>query len=566
MIKINIHIYTAALFISLMFLNTGFTQTIINSKHNLSATGPGTIKATSESEICVFCHTPHNSSPRKPLWNKPDPGVSYTLYSSSTTESNPGQPERSSILCLSCHDGTVALGNVISRPTDITFNSGITTMPTGTSNLTTDLSDDHPISFLYDNALATQDGELKDPATLTGPVKLENGNLECTACHDAHNDVFEDFLVATNQYSDLCLYCHQKNFWSNSDHKNSNKTWNGSGTDPWFHTNYTTVAENACESCHSPHTASGHVRLMNFTIEEDNCYVCHTGNVATENIQAQIDKPYSHEVFSYSGIHDPEEPNIVQTKHVECADCHNPHAVNNQVANPPNANGNIIGVKGVNTDGIGVNNIQYEFELCYSCHADSPDKPASPTSRQIEQNNVRLEFDLSNPSFHPVEGQGQNNNVPSLIPPLTESSLVYCTSCHASDGTNSPSGPHGSIYPSILKFNYETADYTPESFQAYELCYQCHSRNSILNDDSFSEHKTHIQEENTPCNACHDPHGISSSQGSTTNNTHLINFDVSIVQPVRMGLLEFIDDGTFAGSCYLNCHGKRHNPKRYPGD
>ena len=311
--------------------------------------------------------------------------------------------------------------------------------------------------------------------------------------------------------------------------------------------------------------SEGQFRLMNYSLEEQNCYPCHNGNVAATNIQAQINKPYNHSIEVYNGIHDPTEPNTVQTKHVECEDCHNPHAVDNTVANPPDANGFIKGVKGVDTDGNDVTEIQFEYELCYRCHADSPDKPGSSIVRQIEQNNVRFEFDLNNPSYHPVEGAGANNNVPSLIPPYTESSVIYCTDCHASDGTGSPDGPHGSIYPHILKFNYETADNTPESYSAYELCYQCHSRSSILNDDSFSDHKKHIQGEDAPCSLCHDPHGISSSQGNNSNNTHLINFDISVIEPdPNSGRLEFIDDGTFAGRCYLRCHGKRHNPKRYP--
>ncbi len=560
--KSKIHILFLTIFITYSF--SLFSQTIIDTKHNLSVSGPGTIKAVSESEICIFCHTPHNSSPRSPLWNKPDPGVTYTLYTSSTTQGNPGQPDRSSILCLSCHDGTIALGNVLSRTNDIVFVSGITTMPPGATNLSTDLSDDHPVSFLYNSALSSQDGELVDPSTLTGPVKLENSYLECTACHDPHANVNGDFLVVTNQNSSLCMYCHQKNFWDNSSHKNSSATWNGSGTDPWFHTDYTTVSANACENCHNPHTASGHFRLMNFTPEENNCLVCHNSNVANEDIQSELNKPYRHEVTTYNGIHDPEEANVVQTRHVECADCHNPHAVNNVTANPPAVNGFIKGVKGVDTDGNPVSEIQFQYELCYRCHADSPDKPGSPTTRQIEQSNVRLEFDLSNPSFHPVEGQGVNPNVPSLISPLSESSVIYCTDCHASNGNGSPDGPHGSIYPHILKYNYETADNTKESYQAYELCYQCHDRNSILNNDSFKDHKKHIRGEDTPCNVCHDPHGISGSQGNSTNNTHLINFDISIVQPVGMGRLEFIDTGTFSGKCYLRCHGKKHNPKKYP--
>jgi hypothetical protein len=180
--------------------------------------------------------------------------------------------------------------------------------------------------------------------------------------------------------------------------------------------------------------------------------------------------------------------------------------------------------------------------------------------RQIVQNNVRLEFDPSNPSYHPVTTAGRNNDCPSLIgPDWTEASLVYCTDCHAGNGTGATAGPHGSIYRAILRYRYERADNTPESSSAYELCYSCHSRASILNDDSFGEHKKHVAEERTPCNACHDPHGISSTQGTATGNTHLINFDRNIVLPTGSGVLRFVDTGPGQGYCQLNCHGKMHN-------
>ena len=58
---------------------TAHTASITASKHNLSATGPGTIKATTESEICVFCHVPHNSKPSGPLWNRDQPTGTYTV-------------------------------------------------------------------------------------------------------------------------------------------------------------------------------------------------------------------------------------------------------------------------------------------------------------------------------------------------------------------------------------------------------------------------------------------------------------------------------------------------------
>jgi len=89
------------------------------------------------------------------------------------------------------------------------------------------------------------------------------------------------------------------------------------------------------------------------------------------------------------------------------------------------------------------------------------------------------------------------------------------------------------------------------------------SVNSLLNDDSFTEHKKHLQHE-IPCSACHDPHGVSSAQGVAAANSHLINFDINIVQPdPDTGRLEFIDRGAFRGECYLLCHGKKHSSLSY---
>ncbi len=539
-------------------------QIVVNSKHNLSISGPGTIKATSESEVCVFCHTPHASRPVAPLWNRDDPGSTYTLYSSSTLGAVPSQPDGSAILCLSCHDGTIALGNIVSRTNDITFSGGITTMPTGAKNLTTNLSDDHPVSFSYTPAVASADGQLKDPSTIGMPVQLESGKVQCVSCHDPHDDTYGKFLVASKQFSDICFKCHDRNYWAASSHNLSNASWSGTGTSPWQHIEfpYATVAENACENCHDPHNSAGTPRLLKASAEENNCLDCHNGNVASTNIQTETLKLYTHNVYGYNNIHDPTEAAMSSTLHVECQDCHNPHAVNNTTANAPNANGFLTGIKGIDQGGNAVTAITYEYELCYRCHADSPTKPASVITRQIEQNNVRLEFDQANPSYHPIEAAGVNNNVPSLIAPLTASSVIYCTDCHASDGA-SPSGPHGSIYPQILKYRYETADWTPESATNYELCYNCHSQTSILNDDSFKEHDVHVRGDDVPCSSCHDSHGISSSQGNSTNNSHLINFDLSIVSPDNMGRLRFEDQGTYKGRCYLNCHGIKHSPRSY---
>ncbi|VAW45953.1 Cytochrome c family protein, partial [hydrothermal vent metagenome] len=47
---------------TVVFSAVSGVEDIVNTKHNLSASGPGTLKATTESRVCVFCHTPHGST------------------------------------------------------------------------------------------------------------------------------------------------------------------------------------------------------------------------------------------------------------------------------------------------------------------------------------------------------------------------------------------------------------------------------------------------------------------------------------------------------------------------
>ena len=144
--------------------------------------------------------------------------------------------------------------------------------------------------------------------------------------------------------------------------------------------------------------------------------------------------------------------------------------------------------------------------------------------------------------------------------------MVKCTDCHASD-SSTIRGPHGSVFSPILVRNYSTADFTPESPSAYALCYGCHDRDSILGDESFKEHDKHIKGEDTPFSACHDPHGISYTQGSSSGHTHLMNFDRSVVfKSEGAGRLEFNDLGDRRGECYLTCHDEDHKPQDYEND
>ena len=89
-----------------------------NTKHNLSVTGPGPVKAQTETQVCVFCHTPHAAEnlPGAPLWNRRQSNATYTPYTSKSLEANAlelaNAPGGSSKLCLSCHDGTMAMSNI----------------------------------------------------------------------------------------------------------------------------------------------------------------------------------------------------------------------------------------------------------------------------------------------------------------------------------------------------------------------------------------------------------------------------------------------------------------------
>jgi predicted CXXCH cytochrome family protein len=555
--KAKIGALLAILFFNLAPLRAA--ESVISSKHNLSVSGSGDIRATLESEICIFCHTPHRATGAQPLWNHTLSDATYTPYNSSTIKAAVGQPNGSSKLCLSCHDGTVALGKINSRSGIIEMRNSVTTLPSGSTRLGTDLSDDHPVSFNYDNALVTANGQLKNPSTLDQKVRLDhNGQMQCTSCHDPHNNEFGKFLVQNNLASGLCIECHTMTSWPGSTHRTSNKTWNGTGVNPWPNTTAHTVAEAACESCHAPHNAGTKPRLLTFATEEQNCTSCHSGNVATKDVEAEFRKLSVHPIFSTSGVHDPAEDAINPARHVECADCHNPHAANSTIALAPNASGALAGLRGVNQDGAVVMPLNKEHELCFRCHADSTSRGPARVPRQTVETNTRLEFAPDNASFHPVVAAGKNPNVPSLLQPMTVTSRIYCSDCHNSDtgpgaGGQGPNGPHGSSFEPILERQLALTDNQTETSGTYALCYKCHNRSSILADESFP-HRIHVVDNKAACATCHDAHGAQ-------NSTHLINFNSLYVTPLQSnGKLEFVDTGTYRGNCTLTCHSTGPTP------
>ena len=550
---------------------------IVNSVHNLAATGPGTVKAVGGTDACIFCHTAHHANGEMPLWNHAMSSVSnYVVYSSTRLDAlnlTVPQPNGSSRLCLSCHDGTVALGNVSSGAA-ITMQNGVTTMPAGAGNLGTDLSQDHPVSFVYDSGLAARDPQVKDPATLTGRVRLDKlGRLQCTACHDPHDNQFGNFLVMGNSGSALCLTCHQPPAWSGSVHAIAATPAPAAITSKLAPATRaggkaaaaapTTMAAIGCANCHMNHGAATGTHLLQSRSPEQNCLACHDGNTGRKNLAADFQKPSIHPITlnseSHSSTEDPINPKL---RHVVCADCHNPHASTPTTAVAPKASGALTKVTGVTAAGAVINPLTKEYELCFRCHADSAARSPATVPRQHPEANTRLQFSLANQSFHPVEGAGKNHaTVPSLVSPLTVNSLMYCTDCHNSDsgpktGGGGANGPHGSIYRPLLERNLNTADFQGESAAAYALCYQCHSRSVVLSDTSFRYHQKHVVDDQTACTTCHDSHGVASEP-------HLINFNTSYVTPSANGRLEYASTGRFRGNCTLTCHGKDHQATPY---
>lgn len=181
------------------------------SAHDFSGLSP-------TQEICIFCHTPHNADTSvtdAPLWNHEVTTRNYILYNSPTFDATPSQPQGASRLCLSCHDGTVAVDSYGGQ-------SGVIFLGGDLAIGADELSNDHPVSFSYDDALAIEDGELflpsSSPSGLGGTIQedlLFNDRLECSSCHDVHNGasaaaVNDSLLLVTQASSQLCLTCHDK--------------------------------------------------------------------------------------------------------------------------------------------------------------------------------------------------------------------------------------------------------------------------------------------------------------------------------------------------------------------
>ena len=199
---------------------------ITGSKHDLSSATGGILKAsgTGADQLCSFCHTPHfgsSATANLPLWNRTTTTSGYTMYTSATIDmTTAAQPQGVSAACLSCHDGVVALDQLMNKPGSGLTGGALTFTPALTNNrlnatqnpaafISQNLSNDHPISITYDPTKDTKFNPVVAGKVGTLPLYgAAKNQVECGTCHNVHDATISPFLRVANTSSSLCTTCH----------------------------------------------------------------------------------------------------------------------------------------------------------------------------------------------------------------------------------------------------------------------------------------------------------------------------------------------------------------------
>lgn len=568
---------------------------IQSTLHNLSTGGPGGVKAASggTSEICVFCHTPHGASSeiRAPLWNRTLSAAAYSTYASSSLDVDDGidQPTGGSKLCLSCHDGTVAIGQVTNQPGS-GFGSGVLamtgaeadgTMPAGegettgfTRRIGTDLRNDHPISFTYDDALAAADGELSVPSgpdngadigtRSTGkhdvPLFIDavdgQAKLQCTTCHDPHVTGGAGYtesikFLRLKRFQDeanamtgsepnsangpgatfsadndiVCLACHDKMGWEGSAHANpavaDERYLDGPAALREFPGGIR-VWQAACLNCHDTHAVSGSRRLLREGVG---------GTITAGGAKGG----FTRESFGYA-----EKSAIEET----CYQCH---------TDPVRANGDTILANAAGTgDPTEVPDIESDFALAYRMPITTGEQASNParevhdiSSRVADSYNDCVDVDGKPDSqcgADFIESQANLGNVTDTGGTL-DNRHAECTDCHnphrvvksacfngssnaacddtvnfaQSDGTHDHSSGHTNLASGVLRgaWGVEPTYPTDPSFYQVPTGFTVKRGDPATVDNTTAA--TWVTREYQVCLKCHSNYGYDDADLTTDN-------------------------------------------------
>ncbi len=538
-------------------------SSVVDTKHNLSLSVIGPAQNTHYPGACSMCHAAHGSFGPQQMWARPDSLAVYQPYQSESIKAYVGQPTGASKRCLSCHDGTLALAPSHGE----NFGAGVRLTEASSSYIGTDLRDDHPVSFSYIESISSGRRDLAPASALTGPVKLDRaGFVQCTSCHDPHDNTYGHFLTQPNRNGELCVNCHQFSGFMAATHATVTLSGaNGLLRAAGVRQPVGEDTRSGCNACHLSHTSPSREQLLLLDEEKTLCLACHDGRQAQSNIAAALNKPYAHPVGMMPRLTQTDTDPFIDDGSVECSDCHNPHRSNAASSTGLGLPGAMVGVSGVDESGNLRENAMFEYQVCFKCHSRESNQSLDHIIRQVDNVPVSRQFAQPSASAHPVITPASRANSPSLRRGLNGLTRITCSDCHGGDGSGGgAAGPHGSRFPFILKQEYRAGDEVSESASAYALCYQCHDRISILNDESFRYHQRHVVQGRVSCSVCHDAHGVPADRDDPARHQFLMNFDLSIVQPeIKSGRIDYISLGPRSGYCNLNCHGENHERRGY---
>jgi len=218
----KIVLLTAALIMTASMAYAAGSSIISGTKHNLSSGGQFGAQSPT-SQICIFCHTPHNAAQKVPLWNRANPaGNLFKLYTSSATltaatKASAFQADSISLFCMSCHDGATTLGGSVVKYGSgaigaVALKVNAADQLISSANLGRNLTDDHPVAFDYTQAASADTSLVASPIAKIAFFKSGaiQKSLECASCHKVHDNTEEPFLRTTKAGSALCLACHIK--------------------------------------------------------------------------------------------------------------------------------------------------------------------------------------------------------------------------------------------------------------------------------------------------------------------------------------------------------------------